>query len=359
MPWPVYRGRDQLPAPEWLADPQGAQRDGRRRSGMNPARIRQSRFDFWAQYIRSLLLTGEGIAYTPRVHDDNGEPTGDVVAPCKVLNPRYLDVIDGEWVVIEQGVPADDWERIDDRELLVTRWVVPTGHTRGIGIIDAHAADLTFGGDVRLYADNLLQRGVPNGYLKSTKPDLTQAQADTLATSWEGKHGPVRKRIGVLNATTEFHPLSLDPKTMQFLEMKRVSAWEICLMFGVPPSKLGVNMGMSNTYANLESDNTAYVQDALLPVAARIEDAVDAALPVGQNVKINMNQLMRADTAGRFSAYETAIRSGFMTIDEVRSLEDLPPLSRDVAPVAAAILDAAAPAVAAPPAPLPITPAAF
>ncbi len=130
---------------------------------------------------------------------------------------------------------------------------------------------------------------------------------------------------------------------MQFLEMKRVSAWEICLMFGVPPSKLGVNMGMSNTYANLESDNTAYVQDALLPVAARVEDAVDAALPAGQNVKINMNQLMRADTAGRFSAYATAIGAGFMTVDEVRALEDLPPLSREVAPAAAAVLDVVAP----------------
>jgi HK97 family phage portal protein len=326
MPWKVYRGRDRLDPPLWIVDPQNLEHDGRRAVVGPSAMVRFSGFDFWAQYIRSLLLVGEGIAYTPRVLDADGEPTGAVVAPCYILNPNHLEVIDGRWYVIEEGVPPDEWVELDDRELLVTRWVIKPGHKRGIGVIGAHAADLAFGADVRAYADNLLQRGIPNGYLKSSKPDLTQAQADGVRKAWIEKHGGSRKSIAVLNATTEFHPISLDPKSMQYLEMKRSSAWEVCLMFGVPPSKLGINMGMSNTYANLESDNTAYVQDTLLTIAARIEGAVDAALPVGQSMKVDMNSLMRADTTGRYSAYEVGLRAGFLTVDEVRAFEDLPPL---------------------------------
>lgn len=326
MPWKVYRGRDQLDTPAWIVDPQALARDGRRTVLGDVGGIRFSGFDFWAQYIRSLYLVGEGIAYTPRVLDDDGEPTGQIVAPCYVLNPNMLEVIDGRWYVVDESADPADWLELDDRELIVTRWVVKPGSRRGVGIVQAHAADLAFGSSVRSYADNLLQRGIPNGYLKSSKPDLTQAQADAVKRDWMAKHGSTAKSIAVLNATTEFHPISLDPKAMQYLDMKRMSAWEVCLMFGVPPSKLGINMGMSNTYANLESDNTSYVQDTLLTVAARIEAAVDAALPVGQSMKIAMDQLMRADTAGRFSAYATALGAGFMTVDEVRSLEDLPPL---------------------------------
>lgn len=334
LPWKVYRGRDRLDTPPWILDPQVLQRDGRRAIVGDPPSVRFSGFDFWAQFIRSLLLLGEGIAYTPRVRDDNDEPTGAIVAPLYVLNPRHLEVIDGRWYVIEEGVPPEDWIELDDRELIVTRWVIKPGQKRGIGVIGAHAADLGFGDSIRSYADNLLQRGVPNGYLKSSKPDLTQQQADDLRAKWIATHGRSRKSIAVLNATTEFHPISLDPKAMQFLEMKRVSAWEVCLMFGVPPSKLGVNMGMSNTYANLESDNTAYVQDTLLGIAARLEAAIDAALPVGQTMKVDMNGLMRADTAGRYAAYSIGLASGFLTVDEVRSFEDLPPLPPGTLPPA-------------------------
>jgi phage portal protein BeeE len=52
---------------------------------------------------------------------------------------------------------------------------------------------------------------------------------------------------------------------------------------------------------------------------------------------------MRADTITRFQAYAAAISAGFMSIDEVRALEDMPPH---------ADLNAAAVAVPAEPSPV-------
>jgi HK97 family phage portal protein len=325
LPWHVFRGRDIQPTPLWITDPQGLARDGRRVMLDNP-KIRLSAFDFWSSYLRSLILLGEGIAWTPRVEDAYGNPTGPIVGPCHVLNPNHLELIDGEWYVVEPGVPSEEWVHIDDRELVITRWVMRPGKKRGVGIVGAHARDLAAGANTRAYADNLLQRGVPNGYLKSSKPDLTQAQANELKAAWLKAHGSTRKSIGVLNATTEFHAISLDPKAMQYSELRRLSAWDICLMFGVPPSRLGISMGASNTYANLESDNAVYVQDALMPIAARLEAAIDATLPQGTTLKVEFGGLLRGDTKTRYEAYQVALGAGFMTIDEVRALEDLPPL---------------------------------
>lgn len=329
MPWKVYRSREQLTAPAWITDPQNLGRDGRRLETPGPD-IRLSAVEFWQQHVTSYLLWGEGITYTPRVLDTNGEPTGPIVAPIYNLHPRYVDVEAGRYYVD----PEDGGEPIylDPRELIVTRNVIRPGRERGLGAIQAHAVDLGFAADIRAYLDNLFQRGIPNGYLESTKPDLDQAMASKLKRDWMAAHGSTRKSIAVLNATTKFHPLDLDPQAMQIAKLLELSAWQIALIFGVPPSRLGISMGGSNTYQNLEWDNTVFVQGSLMPIARKLEAAIDAVLPAGQELKIDFNQMLRGDTTTRFAAYQVGIASGFLTVDEVRSFEDLPPLPANVTP---------------------------
>ena len=149
-----------------------------------------------------------------------------------------------------------------------------------------------------------------------------------------GAHGNVKKSIAVLNATTDFVPITINPAAMQYVEMAKLSDWNICHLFGVPPHKLGLSLGTSLQYSTLESANAEYIQDGLMNIARRVESAIDAALPVGTSLKIDFNQLLRADTSARYAAYQTAISAGFMTVDEVRALEDLPTLVADPVPVA-------------------------
>ena len=326
MPWKVYRGRDRLDPPSWLIDPQSLARDGRRMFVGGSMDVRFSAVEFWSQYIRSLLLDGEGIAYTPRLPDPvTGEPTGPIVAPLYILNPRHVYIVGGRYAVPDADA-EDGYEFLDPRELIVTRWIVRAGSKRGIGALQAHAEDFANARNVREYSDNLLQRGVPNGYLKSTKPDLDQDRADELKAAWLKNHGTNKKSIAVLNATTEFVPITITPQAMQYVEMAKLSDWNICHIFGVPPTKLGISLGTSLQYSTLESANAEYVQDGLMNIARRLESAIDAALPSGTSMKIDFNQLLRADTSSRFAAYQIGLASGFLTIDEVRALEDLPPL---------------------------------
>jgi HK97 family phage portal protein len=328
MPWKFYRGRDRLDAPSWITDPQALARDGRR-PFIGTMDVRFSGVEFWAQYLRSLLLEGEGIAYTPRIRDDADQPTGPIIAPCYVLNPRHVEIVNGSYAVRDPDAETG-WEFLDPRELLITRWIVRPGRRRGIGVIQAHAYDLLNASNLRSYADNLLQRGVPNGYLKSSKPDLDQTKADELKTQWMKAHGGTSKGIAVLNATTEFVPITINPQAMQYVEMAKLSDWNLCHLFGVPPTKLGLSLGSSLQYSTLESANAEYVQDGLMNIARRVESAVDATQPVGTSMKVDFNQLLRADTAARYAAYQIGIDAGFLTRDEVRAFEDLPPLTAEI-----------------------------
>lgn len=312
VPWDVYRGREKLRTPDWILDPQALRDDGRVSSSVLD--VRQSAVEFWSTFLVSAVELGEGIAYVPN-RDANGAP----LPPLFNLNPRDVTIEGGHYYVGE--------ERLDPEEILIVRGRVWPGKSRGVGVWGQFASEIGFANSIRDYGSNMLGRGIPAGYLKVTAPDLEQSEADTLKDRWMKAHGGTRRRIAVLNATTEFHPLEIDPQAVQLAELLKLSAWEIALIYGIPPYKLGISMGYSNTYANIESASIEYVQDALLPWARRIESAFDAVFPRGTSVKLNLDGLQRADTKSRFDAYAIALSNKFMTIDEVRQLEDLPPLA--------------------------------
>ena len=70
----------------------------------------------------------------------------------------------------------------------------------------------------------------------------------------------------------------------------------------------------------------------LLPWIRRIEATLDAQFPRGTTLKVNTDGTLRADTKTRYEAYAVALSNGFMTVDEVRALEDRPPLGEPAAP---------------------------
>jgi HK97 family phage portal protein len=313
VPWEVHRGREKLPTPDWVLDPQGLREDGRVIAS-SVLDVRLSTVEFWASFLVSALELGEGIVYVP-----NRAADGSPLPPLFQLNPKDVEVEHGAYYVGR--------ERLEPGEVIVVRNRVWPGKVRGHGVWDQFRAEIGLGNSIRDYATNMLGRGIPAGYLKVNAPDLEQEEAERLKARWMSAHGGRERRIAVLNATTEFHPLQLDPQALQLTELLRLSAWEISLIYGIPAYKLGISMGYSNTYANIESASIDYVQDALLPWSRRIEAAFDAEFPRGTSLKLNLDGLRRADTKTRYDAYAVGLSAGFLTVDEVRRREDLPPLS--------------------------------
>jgi phage portal protein, HK97 family len=314
LPWQTVRGRETTEAPLWLTDPQLKRMDGRvDASGLLPD-WRMSSVEFWAAAVVSLLWYGEAFLYVP-VRDAAGAPK----APLWLLHPSCMSISMDNWGWQANGVP------LDASELIVVRGMTRPGSRRGIGVMQAHMADLMLAGAMRAFASNTLRRGVPNGYLQVTAPDVTEDAATALKAKWMEAHGGLMKSIAVLNATTNFTPLQLDPQALQLVEMRRYSLLDVALMFGVPPYMLGLPAD-SSTYANVESRMIEFGQFTLHPWVRRLESVLDAELPRGTSLRINLDALLRADTATRYAAHATALQAGFLTLDDVRQMEDLPPL---------------------------------
>jgi phage portal protein BeeE len=89
---------------------------------------------------------------------------------------------------------------------------------------------------------------------------------------------------------------------------------------------VGGESGNSLTYANVEQRALDFLKFSVQPWLVRLETAIGALLPRGHYVRFNPNALLRSTTAERYQAHKTALEAGFLTVDEVRDLEDLPPL---------------------------------
>lgn len=320
MPWQVFREGDKLETPSWIADPMAARLDGRVPT-LDVPLVRLSAPEFWAQVITSLLWFGEAFVYTPR--NDSGE----IMAPLWILHPDDVDLDPNSGRYYVDG--AEGPEFLDERDVIVIRGHMKPGAQRGIGVVSLFRDELRLATAVRGFALNTYRSGIPAGYLKVNQPDLTPERARALQTMWMRQHGGTRKRIAVLNSVTEFHPLEVDAQTEALIDMLKITAWEICTMFGVPTSKVGLSLTNSMTYNNAQDDDARFVKDTLRVWVDRIEEALSSRLPGRAMLRVNLDSYLRANTTQRYEAYSRALDSstGWMTVNEVRALEDLPPLA--------------------------------
>jgi HK97 family phage portal protein len=297
---------------------------------------------FWAQFMRSALLKGMG--YLIFEEDVLGAP---IAGTLRLLNP---DMVSPQWadgyiyrrIGNEQiqggGYVETDFDghfTLGGRtyrliELLnPTGWVDEYGMTKGV--LEMHATELGLANQAISYGTGSFRSGVPAGYLKTSVPNFNKEQADKLRARWLEHHGGDRRSIAVLNATTDFVPIQMSPLDMALIESRKMSLIDIANAFGVPAYMLGGSDGGSNTYSNAESRNRDFLSYSLLPWANALEDALSSLVPQAHYFEVAFNGLLKPDTATRYAAYSTALQDGWLTVDEVRLLESLPPMETNQA----------------------------
>jgi HK97 family phage portal protein len=151
----------------------------------------------------------------------------------------------------------------------------------------------------------------------------------------------VEKFIGAMNAGrplvleggTTWQQLSISPEDAQMLESRGFSVEEICRFFGVPPFMVGHAEKSTSWGTGIKEQTLGFQKFALRRRAKRIEQAIEKQLLTAEDrangivVEIAMEGLLRGASDERSSFYQSALTNGWMTINEVRQLENLPPVA--------------------------------
>lgn len=148
------------------------------------------------------------------------------------------------------------------------------------------------------------------------------------------------KYLGALNSGRPFiaeggmdvKPLSLTPADAQMLESRAFSVGQVCMMFGVPPHMIGHTEKTTSWGTGLEQQTLGFQKFTLRRRLGRIEKAMQKQLLTPQDrvegitIEFSLEGLLRGDSKARADFYQRMTAMGAMTINEVRQLENLPPI---------------------------------
>jgi hypothetical protein len=88
---------------------------------------------------------------------------------------------------------------------------------------------------------------------------------------------------------------------------------------------LGVMTQGSVSYNSVEQQMLFFAQHTIAPYAEMLEQAYSSLLDNPQSfIKFNLDSLVRADLQTRTESYSKALLAGYMSVNDVRRLEDLP-----------------------------------
>lgn len=125
--------------------------------------------------------------------------------------------------------------------------------------------------------------------------------------------------------------IGIPPEDAQFLQTRAFQVPEIARFFNLPPHKL--KDLTKSSFNNIESEQISFVTDSILPWAIRFETNYNAQLltetenKAGYYFKHILDGLLRGDSKTRAEFYGKMFNIGAMSINEIRSFEELDPIS--------------------------------
>jgi len=292
--------------------------------------VNESAPAFWEMTVTSLALDGNAYWYIER--DNQGR-----MKNLEVLNPLDVTIETNQrGRVVKYNYMGVAYNPADIKHLKLSR--IP-GKPKGLGPIQANQAGIRGAIDTRDYGSSFFRdSGVPNGLLKS-EFDLTAEDAAKAKSAWNDTAG-AKNGVAVLGQGFNYVSTYIKPSDAQFLEVQQFNVTDIARLFGIPSSlMLAAVDGTSMTYSNLEQEWVSFIRFTLMKYIREIEQALTDLLPRGTEARFNVDSLLRTDTKSRYEAHAIAIDKGFMSVEEVRAIEKLPPLG-EVAPVDTGVTNA-------------------
>lgn len=292
----------------------------------SPNRL-QTAVDFWEFEAASLELRGNGYA---RIIRSGDRVVSLVPAPASfmLVEPMGNSRLRYQWT--EDG---DSFTETSENML----------HIRGFGgsplggLSTLQFGSRVFGLSTAIHsaAGNTFRNGLHQLGLLVFDKFLTSEQREIVENRLVSKFAGSMNagRPMVLEGGTKWETLTIDPEDAQMLESRGFSVEEVARMFGVPPHMIGHTASSTSWGTGLEQQTLGFQKFTLRRRLKRIEQALEKQLLTptdraqGITIEFSLEGLLRGDSAARSGFYASGLNNGWMTINEVRALENLPPVA--------------------------------
>jgi len=279
-----------------------------------------SSFTFRESMAANLVLHGN--AYAKIEFNAAGRPIS--LTP---LNPMLVEVkiVDGEKVYV-----FNEKKTYLDYEVVHVVGLSFNGLTGKSPLTVAREA-VAIGLAAQEYGARFYSNGANTGGIITAPGRLSIDAINRLKQSWNRANGGLSNSHGtaILEEGMKYEKIGLDPEAAQFLQSRKFQVNEIARIFRIPPSYLA-DLENSSTRANVEQQAIQFVRDCVTPYVRRFEVEFNRKLfredEPNYYAYFTMEGLMRGDLQGRYQAYATARQWGWLSVNDIRDLENLNPV---------------------------------
>lgn len=273
----------------------------------------------------ALGLRGNSFTFMERRED------GNISALWPLMNDKVIVRKGGDLLPYYQVGGGDP---LPMRMIHHKRWVT-SNHYVGLSPIELHAETVGLAQAIRDYTGKSFANGVSvSGVIERPReaPAIKdQNQIDRILDQWGQKYsGPDNaKKVAMLQEGMTFKPISMTNVDAEIVSLLKLSGSDIARMYKIPLPMIN-DLEKAN-YNSIEQLLIQFVVFGLLPWVKRHEQAMmrDFLLPQDRReyfIEFNLSGLLRGDQATRYGAYAIGRQWGWLSVNDIRRLENMPPV---------------------------------
>lgn len=213
-------------------------------------------------------------------------------------------------------------------DVLHLKHIVSSQGLKGINPIKVLTNTIDFDKAIREFSLKEMQ-SAPNSFIVTygvnVDKDKRKEVIEDFKRFYQDNGGILFQEPGVTIDQLERKYIAADTFTSERITRSRVAN-----VFNIPVTFLNDNEGQS--YGSNEQLMQQFVQLTLMPIIRQYEQEFNRKLltpaerKAGFYFKFNVGALLRGDTAARNTLYHGGLRDGWLTRNDVRRWEDLPPI---------------------------------
>ena len=157
-------------------------------------------------------------------------------------------------------------------EMIQFRYFNPRNWFWGLSPLSAHRMGLSFHYHVQQYENNFFRHGVRESGILSSEGSLTDPQYERLRRQVDARYGGVERmhRPMLLEGGLKWSRISVPPKYIEYLAMRKWNKKEISAIYGVPPAKL-MDFEDASVLANADVQEKLFWSDSVIPLLCKFQ----------------------------------------------------------------------------------------
>lgn len=218
---------------------------------------------------------------------------------------------------------------ISPKQVVHLKYFNPTNPYRGKGTIQAGAMPIDIHNFAQEWNRSFFFNNAQPGMIFTTEQKLNRKIVQQFLDSWQATYAGRRNahKIAFLDKGLKLEKTTLDAKQLDFSEQQRIMRDDVLAMFKVPKTVLGLTDDVNK--ANAIATTRSYMERVITPRMKKMVGQLNEFyLPMFGTEKLffDFEDPAPEDIELKLQTYANALGFKWMTVNEVRTLENLEPL---------------------------------